>query len=62
MTVEPIVSDETGLAKKPQTGLDAPAGAAVQERDDANDYAAYWQARSGFFDRVPEGGQDPDPA
>jgi hypothetical protein len=30
------------------------------ERDDANDYAAYWRARSGFFAPLSEGGRPPD--
>ena len=55
MTEEPIETVETRLANNPRTGPDAPADEAMTERDDGNDYAAYWQARSGFFDLVPDG-------
>jgi hypothetical protein len=55
MTAYPIDSEETGLARQPRTGVDAPADPPWTERDDANDYATYWQARSGFFDRAPDG-------
>jgi len=55
MTVQPVESVETGLTREPGAGLDALADLAMPERDYANDYATYWQARSGFFDRVPEG-------
>jgi hypothetical protein len=54
MTVDPIESAETGQARQSRTGLDAPVDPATPGRDDSNDYAAYWQARSGFFDRVPD--------
>jgi hypothetical protein len=59
MTAEPIVSDETGLARVPGFVPDAPADPSIPERDDANDYATYWQARSGFFDRAPDGNRNP---
>ncbi len=57
MTVEPNVPDTNEPVKQPETDADP----ATPERDDTNDYAAYWQARSGFFDRVPDADPNPNP-
>jgi hypothetical protein len=54
MTEERNEAVETRLAKSTRTGSDEPANEAVTDRDDCNDYATYWQARSGFFDLVPD--------
>ena len=44
-----IGSDEHNLIVEPETNVNGPAASRVPERNDANAYAAYWQARSGFF-------------
>jgi hypothetical protein len=45
-----IGSNDYTLIVEPATNVnDRPAALRVPERDDANDYAAYWHARSGFF-------------
>jgi hypothetical protein len=55
------MSNPSAQATEPETRPDASTGAAMPERDYANDYAVYWQARSGYFDRAPEGGRNSDP-
>ena len=67
MTPTPIGSDESNLIAEAAANIGASAGAPVAERNYANNYAAYWQARSGFFTlplepdqaRHPQGGQWP---
>jgi hypothetical protein len=39
----------TTLIVEPDTNVHGPAAQLVPERNYANAYAAYWQARSGFF-------------
>jgi hypothetical protein len=58
MTIERIDSVETRLASDARAGPEVPADPADLERDYANDYATYWQARSGFFDRAPDGNRN----
>jgi hypothetical protein len=67
VTPTPIGSDESNLIAEAAANIGASAGAPVAERNYANNYAAYWQARSGFFTlpsepdqaRHPSGGQWP---
>ena len=47
------ISDESKLIAEPRADLDGLAGPTSSERNAANVYAAYWQARSGLFP-VPE--------
>ena len=44
-----IESNDYNLFVEPETNVNGPAAPRVLERHYANDYAAYWQARSGFF-------------
>ena len=39
-----VTSDHSKLIKEKAANLDGPAGPPAPERDDANEYAAYWQA------------------
>jgi len=48
------VSDESKLIAEPAADLDVLAGPPSSERNDANDYAAYWRARSGLLIPIPE--------
>ena len=49
MTRVDIESNECKLFVEPGTNVNRPVAPRVPERNYANDYAAYWQARSGFF-------------
>lgn len=44
-----IGSNDDNLIMESETNLKLPDLPRVPERNYANDYAAYWQARSGFF-------------
>jgi hypothetical protein len=44
-----IESSEYNLIVEPETNVHQPAAPRAPERNYDNDYAAYWQARSGFF-------------
>ena len=48
------VSDEFKLIGEPRADLDRLAGVPSSERNDANDCAAYWRARSGLLVPIPE--------
>ena len=50
----PEVSDVSKLKAEPSADLDMFAGPPSLDRNDANDYAAYWRARSGLVIPVPE--------
>nr|WP_294516309.1 hypothetical protein [uncultured Rhodopila sp.] len=39
-----VTSDDFNLIQEKAARLDGPAGPTMPERDDANEYAAYWQA------------------
>jgi hypothetical protein len=39
-----VTSDDSMLIQEKAARLDGPVGRAMPERDDANEYAAYWQA------------------
>ena len=54
----PYVSDESKLIAEPRADLDVLAGPRSSKRNDANDYAAYWRARSGLVTPVPETDQN----
>ncbi len=60
MTVSPNVSDHSRLIFEPSAGLGTSPSWSAAERDDANDYAAYWRARSGLFPRHSERDCQPD--
>ena len=49
MTRIEVESNECKLFVEPETNVNGPVAPRVSERNYANDYAAYWQARSGFF-------------
>jgi hypothetical protein len=48
-------TDPKSLAD-PAANIEASAGVGASDRNDYNDYAVYWQERSGFFKPIP----DPD--
>jgi hypothetical protein len=48
------VSDESNLIAEPKAAHDELAEVPSSERNDGNDYAAYWRARSGLLIPVPE--------
>ena len=48
------VSYESKLITEPRADLDGLAGVPSSERNDANDYAAYWRARSGLLIPITE--------
>jgi hypothetical protein len=48
-----VTSDGPKLIEGQAASLGGPAGPPEPERDDANEYAAYWRERSGFFPAVP---------
>ena len=54
MPKTPNVSDESNPIAEPRADLEVLAGPPSSERNDANDYAAYWQARSGLLIPAPE--------
>jgi hypothetical protein len=49
-----VVTSESKLIAQPPANLDVPASPPVSEQSETNVYAAYWQARSGFFTPVPK--------
>jgi hypothetical protein len=49
-----IVNDNSKLIAEPTANLDVWAGRLASEQNAPNVYAAYWQARSGFFDLAPK--------
>jgi hypothetical protein len=56
MTGYNSILDGSGRIGPPGAECDESTGPPAVERDDHNDYAAYWQARSGFF--APVGAND----
>ncbi len=48
-----VTSDDLKLVEGKADVLGGPAGPSAPERDDANEYAAYWRERSGFFPAIP---------
>ena len=50
----PNVSDEYKLIAELRADLDVLAGSALSARNDTNDYAAHWRARSGLLTPIPE--------
>ena len=57
----PIVKDASKLIAEPAASLDGPATPLPPEQIETNIYAAYWQARSGFFTPAPKsGGASPE--
>jgi hypothetical protein len=49
-----VTFDRPKLIEGEAASLGGPADSPAPERDDANEYAAYWRERSGFFTAVPE--------
>jgi hypothetical protein len=49
-----MVNDDSKLIAEPTAGLDVWAGRLASEQNAPSVYAAYWQARSGFFDPAPQ--------
>jgi hypothetical protein len=49
-----IVNDDSKPTAEPTANLDVWAGRLASEQNAPSVYAAYWQARSGFFDRPPK--------
>jgi hypothetical protein len=48
-----VTSDDFNLIQEKAARLDGPAGPTMPERDDANEYAAFSQARPWLFPAVP---------
>jgi hypothetical protein len=49
-----IVNDNSKLIAEPTANLDVWAGRLAAAQNAPSVYAAYWQARSGFFDLAPK--------
>jgi hypothetical protein len=47
-------SQESKRVAEAAPGIDEPTAPSASERNDDNEYAVYWQARSGLFTPVPD--------
>jgi hypothetical protein len=54
VTETPVVTDESRLTAEPTPSLGAWAKQVTSEQGKPSVYAAYWQARSGFFAPPPK--------
>jgi hypothetical protein len=54
VTETPIVIEDPKLIAEPAASVEVWAKQLAPEQNEANVYAAYWQARSGFFSPAPK--------
>jgi hypothetical protein len=47
-------SEESTRVAEAAYGIDEPTAPSASERNDINEYAVYWQARSGLFTPAPD--------